>query len=379
MDDRELGYRVAVHAAAVWYPRALALWMRALGSACELVRFAAMGTGTAPAGAEPLPASALARVARIDDACALAALRTARECGARLVVHGDKDYPAALDDLCDPPLVLYVRGSLASLGERAVAIVGSRAASSYGRSIAANFAAEFAAYGVTVVSGLARGIDAAAHRGALDAAAPTAAVLGSGIRALYPPYHALLADEIVDRNGVVLSEFPPEEPARAFQFPMRNRIVAALGHATIVVEAGPRSGALITARLADEVGRSVFAVPGDIGRPTSRGTNALIADGVPLITSASDVAALMHWTPSMPSLGSNAVMSVEKAPLDALVANLPLEGAAIDELAARCGSSASEIAARLTLLELRGVVERKPGGLYAPVRERDAANASACA
>lgn len=380
MDERELGYLLAVSTAAVWSPRALAGWMRALGSASEIIRFIKAGADAAPGGAEPFPASAFARLESIDDASALAALRAARECGAQLVAVGEPDYPAALLDLCDPPLVLYARGSLRCIGERTVAIVGSRAASSYGRSIAANLAAEFAAYGVTIVSGLARGIDVAAHRGALDAGTPTVAVLGSGIRALYPPYHALLADEIVERGGAILSEFPPNEPARAFQFPMRNRIVAALAQATIVVEAGPRSGALITARLADDAGRMVFAIPGDIGRPTSRGTNALIADGIPLVTSAADMAALMHWTAHIPSSPTEVASArqIDDVPPDALVASLPVDGAAIDELATQFSSSASEMAARLTLLELRGVVKRKPGGLYAPVHVRGAAKASSC-
>ena len=375
MGDLELGYLLAVSAAAVWSPRALGAWMRELGSPREIVRHASSAGETPPAGAERLPKSALARLASIDDARAHDALKIARSCGARIIVPGEPEYPAALNDLCDAPLVLYARGSLECLRDRTIAIVGSRAASPYGRSVAAAFATEFAAYRVTVVSGLARGIDEAAHRGALDAGLPTAAVLGSGVRALYPPYHSLLADEIVERGGSVISEFPPDEPARSFQFPMRNRIVAALGCATIVVEAGTRSGALITARLADELGRFVFAVPGDIGRPTSKGTNALIADGVPLVTSASDVASLMRWTPV---IGLPA-QSGQDQPMDVLVACIPVEGAAVDELAARCHASTSEIAARLTLLELQGVVERRPGGLYAPVQQRVAPNSPSCA
>ena len=165
----------------------------------------------------------------------------------------------------------------------------------------------------------------------------------------------------------MISEFPPSEPARAFQFPMRNRVVAALAHATIVVEAGTRSGALITARLADELGRSVFAVPGDVTRPTSRGTNGLIADGVPLVTSAADVAGLMDWSPSLPPV-ADAGDPIHCRLLDFVSS----EPCSVDDLAARSGRPVAEIAAELMVLELAGSVQRRPGGSYAAVRTRSA-------
>jgi DNA processing protein len=272
--------------------------------------------------------------------------------------------------LCDAPLVLYVRGDLGCLARRTIAIVGSRAASGYGRSLAANMTSEFAAFGATVVSGLARGIDAAAHRGAIDAGIPTVAILGSGVCSLYPNYHALLADDIVAGGGAIVSEFPPHEPARAFQFPMRNRVVAALAHATVVIEAGTRSGALITARLADELGRRVYAVPGDVTRPTSRGTNALIADGIPLVTSAADIASLLGWTPVFANGGETQAEDGSGG----LLRLLSDESRAVDELAAVCGATVADVAARLMLLELQGVVERKPGGMYAAVRAQGRAS-----
>lgn len=353
----------------MWFPRALATWLRALGSARAVVKSVRM-LEAPPPNAEALSANARARLALIDDAAARAALDAAARSGARVVLDSDAEYPVSLRDLCDAPLVLYVRGALACTARRAVAIVGSRAASAYGRSVAASMSADFAAFGASVVSGLARGVDAAAHKGAIDAGVPTVAVLGSGIRALYPDYHALLADEIVSGGGAVLSEFPPSEPARAFQFPMRNRVVAALAHATIVVEASARSGALITARLADELGRRVFAVPGDVVRPTSRGTNALIADGVPLVTSAADAAGLMGWScEAQPSAD-------EHAPSDALLVLIAEEGRTVDELALRTGSPVAELASRLMLLELAGAVESRPGGIYAAVRQRPPSKAS---
>ena len=370
MDDLELGYLLAVAAAGMWAPRALAAWLAALGSPRAILEFVHRVGNEPPSGVEKLPPAALARLALLDDGAARAALAAAQRSGARIVLRSDAAYPAALFDLCDAPLVLYVRGDLECLRARAVAIVGSRAATSYGRSVAASMAAEFGAFGATVVSGLARGIDAAAHKGAVDSGVPTVAVLGSGIRALYPRYHALLADEIVERGGAVISEFPPDECARAFQFPMRNRVVAALAHATVVVEASTRSGALITARLADELGRAVFAIPGDVGRATSKGTNALIADGIPLITSAADVAMHMRWDLA---LGRATQLSLEPDPLLELLR----QARAIDELAALTGESVADLSAKLVVLELQGFVERGAGGVYAAVGSRTTANSGA--
>lgn len=379
MDDLELGYLLAVAAAGVWSPRALAQWLRVLGTPRAVVEAARVQRDETPSGAEKLSSATRARLAVIDDAAALEALATARASGAHIVPRDDPRYPARLHELCDAPLVLYVRGELASLARRSVAIVGSRAASAYGRAVAAQLATDFSAYGATIVSGLARGVDAAAHKGAIDARLPTVAVLGSGICALYPRYHALLADEIVAGGGAVISEFPPAECARAFHFPMRNRVVAVLADATIVVEASERSGALITARLADELGRHVFAIPGDIGRPTSRGTNALIADGIPLVTSARDAAGLMQWAVDG-RLNSTAPSPQGGFPetLDDIIRALPEHGCAIDELAILTGASAADLAARLTLLELQGAVARRAGGLYVAVHARDAPNARAC-
>jgi DNA processing protein len=375
MDDLDLGYLLAVAGAAAWAPRPLASWFRALGSARAIVERVRAQDGAPPQGAEPLSFEALARLAALDDAAAARALGEARAADARIVLRDDAAYPARLRDLCDAPLVLYCRGDLAVLEGRCIAIVGSRAATSYGRSVAAAMASDCAAFGVTVISGLARGVDAAAHRGALEANVSTVAVLGSGVCALYPPYHALLADEIVAAGGAVLSEFPPGTTARAHQFPMRNRVVAALADATVVVEASTRSGALITARLADELGRNVYAIPGDVMRPTSCGTNALIADGVPLVTSVADVAALQNWECRVPTeLCSAGALAPENGTVNLLA--LLGGGAGVDELSAQTGIPAADLAAQLTLLELQGVVERQPGGVYAAVRARAASKAA---
>lgn len=369
VDETELGYLLALAAAAMWTPRPIAAWVACLGSARAVVERVRSNVRLPPPGAEPLGADALDRIAAVDDERARRALVRARESGARIVTRACDDYPRRLRDLCDPPLVLYGRGELASLSGRTVAIVGSRAATPYGRCVAASLATEFAAYGATVISGLARGIDAAAHHAAVEAGLATVAVLGSGLASLYPGYHALLADEMVGAGGALLTEFPPDAPALSHQFPMRNRIVAALADATVVVEAGSRSGALITVRLADELGRPVFAIPGDVRRPTSAGTNALIQDGVPLATGAADVASHLGWTLAVEAASSPATTTG-----DPLLALLTAGPADVDDLSARAGIDVATASARLTLLELQGLVQRTAGGCFVTVAACRATN-----
>ncbi len=207
---------------------------------------------------------------------------------ARLLTRHDPAYPPRIAMLYDPPPLLYVRGDPAWLQARAVAMVGSRLATPQGRADAAYFARRFADAGLVVVSGLARGIDAAAHRGALEGAAGTVAVVGTGLDRVYPAAHRQLARQIAE-HGALLSEWPLGTPARAANFPQRNRLIAALCEGVLVVEAAPRSGSLITARLANEVGRDVFAIPGSIHAPLSRGCHALIRDGATLVETPADV------------------------------------------------------------------------------------------
>jgi len=364
----ELGYLLAVSAAAVWTPRPLTAYLQIFGDARSLVRFA---RGELPAPAigcaesdrrESLSIDALARIAAVSDDVAFAALADARADGQMFTIPSSDDYPRRLRDLCDPPAVLYYRGKLSALSARTVAIVGSRAATPYGRSIAGTLAADFASFGVTVVSGLARGIDAAAHRGCVAQGATTIAVIGSGLQALYPPYHAALSHEIIAQGGAIISEFPAAMPARAHHFPMRNRLVAALADATIVVEGSYKSGALITARLAAELGRPVFAIPGDVGRPTSEGTNGLIKDGAILTTSAADTCGVLGWpirAGSSADDGGFAADSVLRA-----ICGAPADAA---EISRSSGVEISAVLARLTLLEIQGQVERQPGGLYVAV------------
>jgi DNA processing protein len=383
-DERELGYLLAVAAAAVWTPRPLVAMLEALGGARALVAYARShvdaGRLTLRPACEHLGREALQRVAAIGDAEAARALETAQAHGIRFVTSRAAAYPALLRDLCDPPPVIYYRGSLKPLDGRCLAIVGSRAATSYGRTVAAGIARGCAAYDACVLSGLARGIDAAAHRAANAAGIPGIAVLGSGVCRVYPPYHARLADELAASGGGIVSEFPPDMAARAHHFPMRNRLVAALAHATVVVEAGSTSGALITARLAAELGRPVFAVPGDLGRSTSEGTNALIKDGAMLTTGAADIASVLGWTPLAPAGAreDNASPPVAGRKMLApsggdcrymtpdILGVMAAGGCTIDEVCAQTGLDAASVAAQLTLLEMQGLVERRPGGLFVP-------------
>jgi DNA processing protein len=283
-------------------------------------------------------------------------LRDLAERGFRWVARSDQEFPARLRAIHDPPAGLFVRGDapLALLDRVSVAVVGARACSPYGIAVATSLGRELAASGVIVVSGLARGVDGAAHRGALDTGL-TIAVLGCGIDRDYPRAHATLAAEIA-RDGLILSEYPPGVEPAPWRFPARNRIVAGLASATVVVEARERSGALITTDLALEEGREVFAVPGEITSHLSHGTNALLRLGATPVTCAADVLAAIGVEPA-PQSPSAALAGVAAA-VHAIVA----EGAVgADEIARRASLSAGEVAAALTTLELLGLVVQADG------------------
>jgi len=254
------------------------------------------------------------------------------------------ELPSLLRAIHDPPVGLFVRGDapLDVLERRAVAVVGARACSGYGASVARSLAREAAAAGIVVVSGLARGIDGEAHRGALDAGGTTVAVLGCGIDRDYPAAHADLARRIVESGGLVVSEYAPGVEPAPWRFPARNRIVAGLAATTVVVEARERSGALITADLALEEGRDVFAVPGEITSALSAGTNALLKLGAAPLTSVAD-------------LGVEPTDPVVDSPL------LDLLPATADELVRRSGRDAADVARELVELELLGRVLARDG------------------
>ena len=284
--------------------------------------------------------------------------------GIALLVYGTDGYPPALNDLNAPPSLLYARGRTELLREPGVAVVGSRRATAYGRRIAAQLGASLAGQGRCVVSGMAMGVDAAAHRGALPG--PTAAVLGSGVDVVSPPRNGALYRDIVE-CGVVVSEYAPGVEAEPHHFPVRNRIIAALARDAVIVEASRRSGALITAGLALDLGREVHAVPGPIDRPTSEGTNRLIADGAGVIVDTGLKDAALHGAPP----------PVEPE-LRELLAVIPAAPVTVEEVALAADLPVTEVATSVTVLELRGYltptrdgrVMRTPGQAGMVVREK---------
>jgi DNA processing protein len=282
--------------------------------------------------------------------------------GRHVVTLGDPDYPASLLDTADPPLLLFAQGRLALFQRPAVAMVGSRNATPQGVDNARSFAAHLSRAGFAVVSGLAMGIDGAAHEGALSGPGSTIAVIGTGLDRVYPSRHRTLAHRIAEQ-GLLLSEFPLGTPPLRENFPQRNRIIAGLCVGTIVVEAAVHSGSLITARLAVESGREVFAIPGSIHSPQSRGCHALIKQGAKLVESADDVLDELRpgQRPSAPAPTSSPGPAATKDPvLDAL----GHDPAPLDTLLDRTGLPTGELTARLLELELAGRVVRLPGGLF---------------
>ena len=286
-----------------------------------------------------------------------------RESGNHVLTLADPRYPKSLLEITDPPPLLYAKGGVEYLDRSALAIVGSRNATAQGLIDARRFAEALAAAGQTIVSGLAAGIDAAAHQGALDAGergGSTVAVIGTGPDVVYPSSHRALAHRIAER-GLIIGEFPLGVAAAAHHFPRRNRIIAGLSRGVLVVEAAARSGSLITARLAAECGRDVFAIPGSIHSPLSKGCHQLIRQGAKLVDSVTDI--LEEWGASPP-----AIKASQPAPGDApsdpasLLEQLGFDPVTADELALRAGISAAQIAPKLLDLELAGHIARLPGG-----------------
>jgi len=300
------------------------------------------------------------------------------EPGHHFVTLADRAYPTRLLDLSDAPLVLHVNGRLEALaGARpSIGIVGARKATVQGAQDAQAFAAALSAAGFSVVSGLALGVDAAAHmgaiRGAMSGPGGTVAVIGTGIDIVYPARHHALAHQIVDTGGAIVSEFPLGTPALSHHFPKRNRLIAALGHGVLVVEAAERSGSLITARLASELGREVFAIPGSIHAPLSKGCHRLIRQGAKLVESLEDI---LEEFPDLAAPGPGALLSDVAAPEsaasdaseaapDALGAALAYDPVTFDTLCERSGLPPEAASATLLRLELSGAAERLPGNRY---------------
>lgn len=304
-------------------------------------------------------------------------IQRAAEAGAQVVTLADPEYPEWLKTISDPPPVLYVKGALIPEDAASVAIVGTRRASMYGLTSARQLAHDLAVSGVTVVSGLAEGIDGAAHEGALEGKGRTIAVLGHGLDHLYPACHHTLAQRIAE-SGALISEFPMGMPPAPDTFPRRNRVIAGLSLGVVVAEAPLKSGALITAREAMEQGKEVFAVPGPISSPKSRGCHQLIQDGAKLVQDAGDVlqelavplkAHLERWKQHAPSLFERDLLVPDVAGEEQKIFEaIPVAGtAAMETLARQTGVGASHLLSVLTQLELKGRVEHVPGQGYTRV------------
>lgn len=290
-----------------------------------------------------------------------------REKGVSIVTQDDPAYPRALAEIPDPPGVLFVRGEIRPQDAIGVAIVGSRHATSYGTTIAERLAGSLARAGVTIVSGLARGIDAAAHRGALNAGGRTIGVLGSGVLNIYPPEHVDLALDVI-QCGAILSETPPQSPPMSGAFPQRNRIITGMSMGVIVVEASDRSGALISARHAMEQNREVFAVPGRVDSRMSKGCHRLLRDGAKLVESADDVLEELGplITPA-PSPDGQPVHHPAELMLNDLeqqvLAAIGADPTQIDQIVATSGVPVPQVLATLSVLEMRRLVRRVSGNL----------------
>ena len=294
----------------------------------------------------------------------------AGELNVELLPAHDERYPRGLRGLHDAPPLLYVKGALKARDALSVALVGSRRASVYGRLMTERLAADLARAGFTVVSGFARGVDTVAHEAALKAGGRTIGVLGSGLANIYPRENADLADRL-EEQGALISELPLGTTPSPANFPPRNRLIAALSLGVVVIEASKRSGALITARMAGELGRDVFAVPGDVNRPQTRGTHSLIKDGAGLVESVDDVIEALGPLPQPLRIAEDEppvenpralALNDRERKLYDLLDTRPRE---IDELARAAGLSAANVMSTLTVLEIKRLVVRHPGPAFA--------------
>ena len=291
--------------------------------------------------------------------------------GISLLCFDDADYPALLANIYRPPMVLYVKGDPGVLSQPGLAVVGSRAATSYGLKIARDLSRQLAAMGLIIVSGLALGIDTAAHTGTLAAGGRTVAVLGSGLDVLYPPSNWRLAEQIA-ATGAMVSEYPLGTKPDSFRFPARNRIISGLTRGVLVVEAAQRSGSLITARLALDEGREVFAIPGRVDSVKSAGTHRLLQEGAKLVGSIDDIFDELGWQGGRPEGGPAPVEDERTVALDQeeqlVLALLDVYPKQIDALITEARLGAASVSGVLMRLELHGLVEALPGQQYRAVK-----------
>lgn len=361
----ELQAKVALAVARKFTPAALAALYKRFGSAAAIVGSTPDQITSVPGVNREAP-NALAEVIRTGEH--EREIAKAAEHGIIFVQIEDAAYPEALKRIADPPLLLYVKGTIIREDTLAIAIVGSRNATVYGTSQAARFARDFGTRRLTVVSGLARGIDTSAHRAALEAGGRTLAVVGSGLLDVYPPENARFVDEIA-ASGAALSEFPLYTPGVARNFPQRNRIIAGLALGVLVIEAGLKSGSLITARLALEQGREVFALPGKVDHDLSQGAHKLIKEGAALVEGPDDVYAGLPMLKLPEESAPEKPKSTMPAGLSPTEAQIwprlkPSDPLGIDEIIDQTGLQPAQVTTGLLTLEMKRLAKSLPGKRY---------------
>jgi DNA processing protein len=287
--------------------------------------------------------------------------------GITVLTWNDEGYPTRLKELVHSPPVLYVRGEIIPDDHWAVAIVGTRRITAYGNQVAERIATHLSHAGITIISGMARGIDGVAHKAALGAGGRTIAVFGCGVDRIYPPEHRKLADQIIER-GALISDYPPGTAPEASNFPPRNRIISGLSMATVVVEAGKKSGALITASYAAEQGREVFAVPGNILAAQSRGTNRLIQDGARVLLDPQEILEILDLTRFTEQSAARNVLpsNALEAQLFGILSHDPMH---VDEIRNQTSLNIEEVTSTLALMELKGMVRQVGGMRYTAIKE----------
>jgi DNA processing protein len=352
-------------------PRLTAALLERFGSASAALRATVAELSSIPYITPRLAESIQQALQRADAAAELE--RMARH-GVRLIAWGSPEYPPSLTTINDPPYLLYVRGTLTTADANAVALVGSRHCTDYGRRIAARLSAGLVRAGVTVISGLARGIDGAAHRAALEAGGRTLAVLAGGLSRIYPPEHAQLARDI-EASGALITESKMDQEPLAGLFPVRNRIISGLSKVIVLIEAAEKSGALITASHAADQGRTVMAVPGSVESASSGGTHELIRKGAVLCRSVEDILEELHGVSAMAVAEKNAASvppapSIPSGPPPGLDDNQRriwealTEACHLDQLVQRLGLAVPQVSGALMMMEMKKVIRRLPGNRY---------------
>lgn len=287
-----------------------------------------------------------------------------QKCGIKVLTIFDKDYPENLKQIYDPPLVLFYKGEILPPDKNAIAIVGTRKVTGYGQVVTEKFARDLTAAGLTIVSGLARGVDTIAHRTTIEAGGRTLAVLGGGLNRIFPPENTTLAKKITEGFGAIISEYPPDYPSLSGNFPSRNRIISGLSLATLVTEAAQDSGSLITARLAVEEGKEVFAIPGPITSSVSTGTAKLIKDGAKLTSSVNDILEELQLDKAEAPIAKTQLQNNLTKTEQQVLERLENEQKHIDELCRELKKPSAEISGVLIKMEILGLVKNLGGGVY---------------